>query len=93
VQEAWDIQFGHYTSVSRALHAAADETVAQVVGVLDRVSQRGAAQTPATLFIIPGSRVLASSEIGLRAGAHLAVGRDPRQVGPGRTNVQRRNAR
>jgi hypothetical protein len=39
VQEAWDIQFGHYTSVSRALYAAADETVGQVVSVLDEVSQ------------------------------------------------------
>jgi hypothetical protein len=39
VQEAWDVQFGHYTSVSRALRSATAETVGQVISVLDEISQ------------------------------------------------------
>jgi len=39
VKEAWDVQFGHYTTVSRALKAATAETVAQVVAVLDEISR------------------------------------------------------
>ena len=38
VKDAWGLEFGHYTSVSRALKAATAETVAQVVGVLDEFS-------------------------------------------------------
>jgi hypothetical protein len=40
VREAWNItQWGHYTTVSRALKAAPAETVSQVVAVLDEVSR------------------------------------------------------
>ena len=39
VQEAWDVQLAHYTSVSRALKAATAETVAQVVAVLEEFSR------------------------------------------------------
>jgi hypothetical protein len=38
VSEAWDIAFGHYTTVSRALQAASSETVTQVMSVLDEIS-------------------------------------------------------
>jgi len=44
VQEAWGVQFGHYTSVSRALRRTPAETVAQVVTVLDEISQPFIAQ-------------------------------------------------
>lgn len=39
VKEAWDVQFAHYTSVSRALKAATAETVDQVVAVLEEFSR------------------------------------------------------
>jgi hypothetical protein len=39
VKEAWDVQFGHYTTVSRALKASTAETVAQVVSVLEEISR------------------------------------------------------
>ena len=39
VKEAWGLEFGHYTSVSRALKVATAETVAQVVDVLDEFSR------------------------------------------------------
>jgi hypothetical protein len=39
VKEAWDVQFGHYTTVSRALKASTAETVAQVVAVLGEISR------------------------------------------------------
>lgn len=39
VKESWDITFGHYTSVSRALKVATAQTVTQVVTVLDTVSR------------------------------------------------------
>ena len=39
VKEAWNVQFGHYTTVSRALKASTAETVAQVVAVLGEISR------------------------------------------------------
>lgn len=39
VREAWDLQWGHYTSVSRVLKIATADTVAEVVAVLDEISQ------------------------------------------------------
>jgi len=39
VGTAWDIAWGHYTSVSRILRAATPEAVSQVVGVLDEISR------------------------------------------------------
>jgi len=39
VKEAWDVQFGHYTTVSRVLKAATAETVVQVVAVLDEIGR------------------------------------------------------
>ncbi|MGA9349320.1 MAG: hypothetical protein WBW48_11035 [Anaerolineae bacterium] len=39
VKEAWDVQFGHYTTVSRALKAATAETVGQVIAVLEEISR------------------------------------------------------
>lgn len=49
VREAWGIEFGHYTTVSRALKAATAETVTQVVAVLDDISRPFIAQEIATL--------------------------------------------
>ncbi len=39
VREAWDLQWGHYTSVSRVLKVATANTVAEVIAVLDEISQ------------------------------------------------------
>jgi hypothetical protein len=39
VRETWDLQWGHYTSVSRALKVATADTVAEVVAALDEISQ------------------------------------------------------
>jgi hypothetical protein len=39
VREAWDLQWGHCTSVSRILKVATAEPVAEVVAVLDNISQ------------------------------------------------------
>lgn len=39
VKEAWDVQFGHYTTVSRALKAATAETVSQAIAVLEEFSR------------------------------------------------------
>ena len=39
VREAWDLQWGHYTSVSRVLKIATADPVAEVIAVLDDISQ------------------------------------------------------
>ena len=39
VREAWDLTWGHHTSVSRVLKVATAEPVAKVVAVLDDISQ------------------------------------------------------
>lgn len=39
VREAWDLRWGHYTSVSRVLKVATAGTVAEVIAVLDDISQ------------------------------------------------------
>lgn len=51
VGEAWDIEFGHYTTVSRALKAATSEAVTQVVTVLDDLSRPFIEQEVAALAV------------------------------------------
>lgn len=70
VAAAWDIQFAHHTSVSRALYQATAETVAQTVAVLDQVSQPFIAQEVAALALQGAPLVLHADLSGREVSAY-----------------------
>lgn len=70
VATAWDIQFAHHTSVSRALYQASDETVAQTIAVLDQVSQSFIAQEVTALALQRAPLVLHADLSGREVSAY-----------------------
>ena len=70
VQEAWDIRLAHYTSLSRALGKATAQTVAQVVRVLDEISQPFIAQEVEALAARGQSLILFADLSGREVSAY-----------------------